>query len=230
MAYSIEWDKSGEKTYETGVDHGVVYKYDEESKKYGGKEGYAAAWNGLTTVTNSPEGAEPTDLYADNIKYASMRSAETFGGTIEAYTYPDLFAEMDGTRSPIKGVSMGQQSRGVFGLCYRTGVGSDVSQDYEKNYKLHLVYGATCSPSEKSYETINDSPDAITFSWEYTTTPVNTTQQGYKPVSELTIDTTKLDEQSAGKLETLLQKLYGDGETQPELPMPDEVINMLKAD
>ena len=222
---ALTWDGVGQKIFETGVDHGVVYRYNDN--KYGGKEGEVAAWNGLTNVTESPEGAEPTDLYADNIKYASMRSAETFGGTIEAYTYPDLFAEIDGTKSPVTGVFFGQQSRETFGLCYRTGVGSDTSQDYEKNYKLHLIYGCTCSPSEKAYETVNDSPDAITFSWEYTATPVTVSEAGYKPTAQIVIDSTKV---APEKLETLLKKLYGDEMNEAELPLPDAVIQMMKAE
>lgn len=220
---ALTWDGAGEKIYETGVDHGVVYRLNDGT--YGGKEGEVAAWNGLTNVTESPEGAEPTDLYADNIKYASMRSAETFGGTIEAYTYPPLFAEIDGTKSPVDGVFVGQQSRETFGLCYRTGIGSDASQDYEKNYKLHLVWGCTCSPSEKAYETVNDSPDAITFSWEYTATPVPLKETGYKPTAQMTIDSTKVD---SGKLAEFLKTIYGDAETFAKLPTPDEVIAAFK--
>lgn len=221
----ITWDGIGEKLFETGVDHGVIYLYDTQAKKYGGKEGMYAAWNGLTSVTESPDGAEPTDLYADNIKYASMRSAETFGGTIEAYTYPPEFEVANGEASPLKGMVIGQQSRATFGLCYRTGIGSDVSQDYETNYKLHLIYGCTCSPSERSYETVNDSPDAISFSWEYTTTPVNV--PGFKPTASIVIDSTKVDKT---KLKALEEILYGteSGDTQPTLPLPEVVISTLQ--
>lgn len=219
---ALNWDGLGQKVFETGVDHGVVYLYNAATSKYGGTPETAQAWNGLTSVTESPDGAEPTDLYADNIKYASMRSAETFGGTIEAYTYPVAFEKANGEASPVEGVSIGQQSRETFGLSYRTGLGNDVSQNYEVQYKLHLVYGCTCSPSERAYETVNDSPDAITFSWEYTATPVNVT--GYKPTASLIIDSTKVDSE---KLEKLLKVLYGSEDTEPYLPLPNEVIGML---
>lgn len=219
----LTWDGLGQKVFETGVDHGVVYLYNSAASKYGGTPETAEAWNGLTAVTESPDGAEPTDLYADNIKYASMRSAETFGGTIEAYTYPVAFEKANGEASPVTGVSIGQQTREVFGLCYRTGVGNDVSQNYDVQYKLHLVYGCTCSPSERQYETVNDSPDAITFSWEYTATPVNVTD--HKPTASLTVDSTKVE---PGKLKLLLEALYGTEETEPYLPLPDEVITMLR--
>lgn len=220
----LVWDQTGERLYETGVDHGVLYLLD-QTNAY--KNGYA--WNGLTAVTESPSGAEPTDLYADNIKYLTMRSAETFGATIEAYTYPDEFAECDGSASIATGVVIGQQSRKTFGLCYRTTLGNDTDgNDY--GYKLHLIYGATASPSEKSYATINDSPDAITFSWEITTTPVNVT--GLKPTACITIDSTKAD---ADCLAALEEVLYGKDPTGPEtgdgveprLPLPDEVKTLM---
>lgn len=198
-AGALTWDQIGEKLYETGVDQGVVYPVNPANNTY--DDGYA--WNGLISVTESPSGAEPTDLYADNIKYVSMRSAEDFGGTIEAYTYPEEFALLDGTAEIATGVRIGQQKRGMFGLSYRTLVGNDTDSN-DHGYKLHLVYGATCSPSEKGYETVNDSPDAITFSWEFTTTPIAVT--GYKPTAVITIDSTKAD---PDKLAALLLILHG---------------------
>lgn len=206
----LEWDKTGERFYETGTRNGVLY-VQEQSGKY--KTG--VAWNGLTAVTETPSGAEPTDIYADDIKYASIRSAETFGATIEAYTYPEEFEECDGSASLVDGVTIGQQPRSAFGFSYKTQIGNDTGQEA---YKLHLVYGATASPSEKAYATINDSPDAITFSWEVETTPVNVA--GYKPTSILIIDSRKAD---AEKLEELEKILYGDDEGEPTLLLPDDV-------
>lgn len=213
----IEWDKTGEKIYETGVKNGVLYLPDES-----GVYNKGVAWNGLTTVTESPSGAESTPLYADDIKYAELLSAEEFGFTIECYTYPDEFAECDGSAEPTPGVTIGQQNRKTFGLCYRTTLGNDVKGN-EYGYKLHLIYGAKASPSEKAYSTINDSPEAITFSYEATTTPVNVT--GYKPTASLIIDSTKV---AAEKLKQLEAKLYGDDTAEATLPLPDEVITMLK--
>lgn len=210
----ITWDGVGEKIFETGVDHGVLYPYNVTTKAYD----TGVAWNGLTTVTESPSGAEANAQYADNIKYVELRSAEEFGATIEAFTYPDEFAVLDGTASPAAGVSIGQQSRGVFGLSYRTLVGNDVEgQDF--GYKLHLIYGATAAPSEKAYATVNDSPEAITFSWEITTSPVAVT--GFKPAASLVIDSTKA---TAAQMTALEALLYGDAVGEPSLPMPDEVI------
>lgn len=211
----IEWDSTGKRLYEAGVDRGVLYVQS------GSGYGVGVPWNGLTSVSESPDGAEPTDLWADNIKYASMRSAETFGGTIEAYTYPEEFNECDGNLAVVTGVYAGQQGRKSFGLCYRTKLGNDVAgSDY--GYKLHLVYGCTASPSEKSYETINDSPDAITFSWEFETTPVNMT--GGKPTSVIVIDSTKVDSTKLGTLEDIL---YGSSTAAARLPLPDEVKSTL---
>jgi len=207
------WDISGERLFETGVDHGVLYVLNSTTGVYGA----GVPWNGLTGVTESPDGAEPTDLWADNIKYATLRSAETFGLTIEAYTYPDEFGECDGSASPVDGVHIGQQSRKPFGFSYRTKVGSDTDTEANK-YKIHVIYNCTASPSERSYETINDSPDAITFSWEVTTTPVNVT--GYKPTSEITIDAWKLD---SSKLTALNNALY-DGAA---LPAPDALLALV---
>lgn len=215
---ALVWDQTGERYYETGTKKGVVYPYNTTSKSYD----KGVAWNGLTAFTESPSGAEETALYADDIKYGSMRSAEDYGFTIEAYTYPDEFAKLDGTASPVAGVYLGQQNRGVFGFSCVTTIGNDVSN--EAGYKLHLVYGATASPSEKSYATINDSPEAITLSWECTTNPVNVT--GFDPVASLTIDSTKVD---ATKLQALEKILYGSGEPDatPRLPLPNEVITLL---
>lgn len=215
--YPLVWDKSGERFYETGVSHGVLYPLAQD-----GTYGPGVAWNGLTKVTESPDGAEATDLWADNIKYATMRSAETFGCTIEAYTYPDEFAACDGSATPTAGVSIGQQPRKTFGFCYRTEVGSDTVSDTTNSYKLHLVYGCTASPSSKDYETINDSPSAISFSWEVKTVPIEVTN--YKPVSTIVIDSNKVD---STKLASLLTILYGSGSTAPVLPPPNTVISTL---
>ena len=226
VVYSaLSWDGTGDKLYETGVDRGVLYPM--------GTNGYetGVAWNGLTGVTETPSGAEATKLYADNIKYLEIRSAEEFGGTIEAYTYPDEWAECDGSAALVTGVYAGQQPRKIFGLCYRTVLGNDVDLD-KHGYKLHLVYGCTASPSERSYATINDSPEAITFSWEFSSVPVPV--EGHKPVSCITIDSTKVD---PTKLKNLEDKLYGvstDSTANPAvagsaayLPLPAEVISTL---
>lgn len=213
----LVWDEIGKRYYETGTSKGVLYPQE------GGAYPTGVAWNGLTAVTESPGGAEPNDLYADDIKYATLRSAETFGGTIEAYTYPDEFGVCDGTAVPetAKGVLVGQQPRKSFGLSYVTKIGNDTTD--EAGYKIHLVYGATASPSEKSFATINDSPEAITFSWEFTTTPVSVT--GFKPCATLVIDSRDADKEKLAELEA---KLYGDADTEPQLPLPDEVIEMFK--
>lgn len=213
----LVWDQTGERYYETGVKQGVLYPMQE-----GGTYTKGVAWNGLTAVTESPSGAEATALYADDIKYLNLLSTEEFGCTIEAYTYPDEFAECDGSASLAAGVNIGQQKRKTFGLCYRTVLGNDVdNNDYA--YKLHLVYGCLASPSEKAYSTINDSPDAITFSWEVTTTPVAVT--GFKPTACITIDSTKAN---AEKLTALEAILYGDGETEARLPLPNEIATLMK--
>lgn len=211
----LTWDASGERLYETGVKQGVLYVM--------GSTGYGngVAWNGLTAITESPSGAESTPLYADDIKYLDLRSTEEFGATIEAYTYPDEFAACDGSASLADGVSIGQQARKMFGLCYRTTVGND-TDGTDHGYKLHLIYGATASPSEKAYETINDSPEAITFSWEITTTPVSVT--GFKPTASITIDSTKADPTCLAALEA---KLYGGENSEPTLPLPDEVKTLM---
>lgn len=207
------WDQTGERLYETGVEKGVLYLAT------GGVYDQGYAWNGLTTVTESPSGAEPTPLYADNIKYLNLISIEELGGTIEAYTYPDKFAECDGTVVQNNGVYVGQQPRRTFGLSYRTKLGNDVSDDY--GYKLHLIYGALAAPTEKGFASVNDSPEAITFSWEFSTSPVSV--PGLKPTSQLTIDSTKV---VAANLLVLENALYGTAGTDPRLPLPAEVITM----
>lgn len=212
----LSWDGPGKKKYEAGVSCGVLYKKNTSTPA----KWIGVAWNGLTSISESPEGAEPNDLYADNIKYASLRSAETFGGTIEAYTYPDEFESCDGQATLATGIVMQQQEREAFGLCYRTEMGDD--SDPNAGYKLHLVYGCTCSPSEKSYETINDSPDAITFSWEFDSTPVAVT--GHKATSVIVIDSTKVPSADMTKL---TNALYGTADTDPYLPMPDEILTIL---
>lgn len=225
------WDQSGERAFENGVDHGVLYPMNAN-----GTYGTGVVWNGLTSVSESPEGGDANDLWADNIKYATLRGTEDINLTIEAYTYPDEFAECDGSAEPVSGLKLSQQTRKGFGLCYRTNMGND--QASEAGYKLHLVYGCTCSPSEKSYETINDSPDAITFSWEVSTTPIPVT--GYKPTALIVIDSTKFPPTidngvttPNAKLKALEDKLYGtdtSGNTEgtsPTLPDPAWVISTL---
>lgn len=214
----IIWDNTGERLYETGVRNGVLYLMNEGAYTNG------VAWNGLTAVTESPSGAEATPLYADDIKYLNLFSAEEFGATIEAYTYPDEFAACDGSASLLDGVYIGQQDRKIFGLCYRTTVGNDVD-GATHGYKLHLIYGAMASPSEKAYATVNDSPEAITFSWEINTTPVNVT--GYKPTATLIIDSTKVDKTKLAALEAIL---YGSESEEPRMPLPDEIASVMKAD
>lgn len=222
----LVWDKTGERFYETGVKQGALYVQGS-----GGNYPNGVAWNGLTAVTESPSGAEANPLYADDIKYLNLLSAEEFGATIEAYTYPEEFAECDGSASIATGVMIGQQKRKAFGLCYKTTLGNDVDgNDY--GYKLHLIYGALAAPSEKGYSTINDSPEAITFSWEVTTTPVNV--EGFKPTSCITIDSTKADPAKLAALEVIL---YGKDPTNegasdgvdPRLPLPDEVASLMQA-
>jgi len=212
---ALTWDNVGERSYETGVDRGVLYQLDA-----GGNYVDGVAWNGLTTVTESPSGAESNKQYADNTVYVNLISAEEFGGTIEAYTYPDEFGQNDGSASPADGLAIGQQGRRPFGLAYRTLIGNDVDgQDH--GYKLHLVYGAQASPSEKAYATVNDSPEAIAFSWEFSTTPVQVS--GYKPTSILTVDSTKVDPDQLSDLEDILFGTVGDD---PRLPTPAEVIDL----
>lgn len=218
---AIVWDKTGERIYESGVDHGVLYPQDDT-----GAYACGVAWNGLIGITESPSGAESNPQYADNIKYLDLMSAEEFGATIEAYMYPVEFEECDGTAEVAPGVTIGQQNRKTFGMSYRTKVGNDVAgQDY--GYKLHLFWGAKASPSEKNFQTINDSPEATTFSWEVTTTPVvlttinPKTKKVYNPTASMVVNSTKVD---ATKLAALEKILYGDTESEPRLPTPDEVI------
>ena len=211
----LQWDQVGERLYETGVDHGVLYIPDQ-----GGDYVDGVAWNGLTTVTESPSGAEASPQYADNIKYLNLISAEEFGGTIEAFTYPDEFAQCDGTAVPNPGVTVGQQGRKIFGLSYRTRVGNDIDGT-DHGYKLHLLYGCQAAPSEKAYATINDSPEAIAFSWEITTSPVPVTD--LKPTALLTVDSSKVDEAALQSLEDIL---YGSASLDARLPLPDEVIGL----
>jgi hypothetical protein len=214
----LVWDQTGERTYETGVKQGALYP-----QAAGGTYPLGVAWNGLTAVTESPSGAEATPIYADDIKYLNLVSAEEFGATVEAYTYPDEFAQCDGSAEIAAGVSIGQQSRKAFGLVYKTVLGNDVAgNDY--GYKLHVIYGALAAPSEKSYATINDSPEAITFSWELTTTPVSVA--GFKPTASITIDSIKADVDKLAALETIL---YGDQTEDPRLPLPDEIATLMAA-
>ena len=211
------WDATGERLFETGVSQGVLYVQE------GGVYPAGVVWNGLTAVTESPSGAEATPLYADDIKYLNLVSAEEFGATIEAYMYPDEFMQCDGSVSLVPGVYVGQQTRKSFGLSYKTVVGNDVDIN-NHGYKLHIIYGALAAPSEKAYATINDSPEAITFSWEVKTTPVNVT--GHKPTASLVIDSTKVD---AAKLKELEDILYGTAETDARLPLPDEIAALFAA-
>ena len=253
----LEWDQTGERFLEYGVDHGVLYTasvnseyvpWDDDQSpvvmsmahpssgddyaiatKYAGSD-FAihnkiykgVPWNGLISVTESPDGADPNDLWADNMKYASLRSAETFGATIEAYTYPDEFAVCDGSAEVATGVYLGQQERRPFGFVYRSKVGNDTATETDDGYKLHIIYNAIASPSERAYETINDSPDAITFSWDIDTTPV--VVNGYKPVSTITIDSLKAN---ATKLAALEDTLFGSASGNSSLPAPADVISAM---
>lgn len=212
----LVWDAIGEHFYETGVDHGVLYPQDNT-----GAYPKGVAWNGLTSITESPSGAEATSIYADNTKYLTLTSVEEFGATIEAYTYPKEFELCDGSAEIAAGVIIGQQSRTSFGLSYRTRIGNDVQGD-ALGYKLHLIYGGKATPSERGYTTVNDSPEAISFSWTLSTTPV--TVNGFKPTASLTIDSTKVD---AAKLTALENILYGSENTEPRLPLPDEIITIM---
>lgn len=213
----IVFDQSGERFYETGVKNGVLFVQNEN-----GEYGNGVAWNGLTAITESPSGAEATPLYADDIKYVELTSAEEFGATIEAYTYPEEFEACDGSASIVQGVTIGQQNRVPFGLCYKTVLGNDVRGN-DLGYKLHLIYGAKAAPSERAFQTINDSPEAITFSWEISTTPVSV--KGFKPTANLVIDSTKVD---PDKLALIEAKLFGSESEEPTLPLPDEIIDLMK--
>lgn len=214
----LTWDDAGKRLYETGVKQGVIYPQDDN-----GAYPKGVAWNGLTAVTESPEGAEPTPLYADDIKYLNLLSTEEFKATVEAYTYPDEFAECDGSGSLVEGVTIGQQDRKTFGLSYRTSLGNDVKGN-EYGYKLHIVYGCLAAPSEKAYATVNDSPEAITFSWEVSTTPVNVT--GFKPTASLVLDSVKL---GAAKMKAIEDVLYGSSAAEARLPLPDEIKSIIES-
>ena len=213
----LEWDKSGEKLYETGVKNCALYVFRNNAYDKG------IAWNGITGITESPSGAEASPLYADDIKYLNLISNEDFGATLEAYTYPKEFEECDGTAEISKGVSIGQQNRKTFGLAYKTTLGNDVDGN-SYGYKIHIIYGCLAAPSEKAYASINDSPEAITFSWELSTTPVEV--KGFKPTSTITIDSTKID---AGKLKKLEDKLYGSETGDATLLLPNEIMTLLSA-
>ncbi len=210
----LVWDQTGERKYETGVNKGVLYPFSNGAYATG------VAWNGLTQVTESPSGAEPTALYADNIKYLNLLSTEEFGATIEAYTYPDEFAACNGEKDLATGVQIGQQTRTPFALSYQTKIGND--QNADAGYKIHIIYGALAAPSEKAYATVNDSPEAITFSWEVSTTPVEV--EGFKPTASLVIDSTKVD---ATKLKALEDYLYGTENAEAALPLPNKVLELV---
>lgn len=212
----LVWDQVGERLYETGVEQGAIFPVGT-----GGVYGAGAAWNGLTAVTESPSGAEPTALYANNKKYAELMSAEEFGGTIEAYTYPDEFAACNGEVELVKGVKLTQQARKAFGLVYKSLIGND-TEGTKFGYKLHIVYGARVKPSEKANNTVNDSPEANTMSWEFTTTPVEVA--GFEPTSHIVIDSTDVD---ADKLKALEAVIYGSAEAEPKLPLPDEIATIM---
>lgn len=212
----LVWDQTGDRLYETGVSKGVLYPIQSD-----GAYSKGVAWNGLSSVTESPSGAEANPIYADDMKYLNLLSAEEFSATIEAYTYPDEFAECDGSADIATGVSIGQQKRKIFGLCYRTVLGNDVDSN-DHGYKLHLIYGCMAAPSEKAYTSINDSPEAITFSWEVSTTPVNVT--GFKPTASITIDSTKAKKEKLTALEAIL---YGDESKEARLPLPNEIATLM---
>ena len=211
------WDEVGQRFIETGVKNGVLYVQKDDGSYDDG-----VVWNGLTAVTESPSGAEETPLYADDVKYLTLRSAEEFGATVEAYTYPEEFEQCDGSASIAEGITIGQQARRAFGLCYRTSVGNDI-QGQNFSYKLHLIYGCTVAPSEKSYSTINDNPEAITFSWELSTVPVPV--DGFSPTASLVIDASKVDK---GKMELLENALFGDDQNEAKLLLPNEIMELIK--
>lgn len=220
MPGKLIWDATGERYFEMGVSKGVLFVMGSA-----GTYGAGVAWNGLSTITESPEGAEPSDIWADNIKYATLRSTETFSGTIEAYTYPDEFNACNGEATLVEGATIGQQSRATFGLCYRTEIGSDTASDGTAGYKLHFLYGLTASPSEKAYASINDSPEAIAFSWDVSSTPVTVTSiANAKPTSTVVVDSRTAD---STKLRELEKMVYGDTATTSKLPTPDEIYTLL---
>lgn len=235
--YLLSWDETGSRYFETGVSNCVLYPYDKDAADQTQVYGPGVAWNGITGIDESPDGADATDLWADNIKYATLRAPEDYGGSISAYTYPDEFEECDGSASVIDGVHIGQQARKTFGLCYRTNIGSDVDTSAETDYYLHLVYGCTASPSDRSYESINDNPDAIEFEWDFETTPVNVPVTGgvtYKPTAHIKIDSRQFNTTALqAKLDALKAKLYGTpagtgtDAVPAYLPLPAEVISTL---
>lgn len=214
----LVWDEVGKRFYETGVSKCVLYLQNSE-----GDYPKGVAWNGITGITESPSGAEASDIYADNIKYATLRSAELLGATIEAYTSPDEWALCDGMAEPVKGLKLGQQNRSSFGLCYRTEIGNDTNTDSDDGYKLHFIYGATASPSEKGYSTINESPEALSFSWELSTTPVNV--EGYKATSFISISSLEVSSEALSEIEEIV---YGSDKEEARLPLPDEIIELIK--
>lgn len=214
----LEWDKTGEREYETGVSQCALYV-----QGTGGTYPKGVAWNGITNITESPSGAEANPIYADNIKYLNLLSVEEYAATIEALMYPDEFEECDGSKEIAPGVIIGQQDRKMFGLCYKTILGNDVDSN-NHGYKLHLIYGALAAPSEQSHDTVNDSPETASFSWEISTTPVNVS--GAKPTASLVINSTKVDKD---KLVALEKILYGDTSTEARLPLPDEIAELMKA-
>lgn len=216
MSNKLVWDQVGERLYETGVNQCALYPLSSL-----GTYPMGYAWNGITAITENPSGAEATPLYADNMKYLNLMSAETFGATIEAYTYPKEFEACDGSASIANGVTIGQQPRETFGLCYKTLIGND-TENNKHGYKLHIIYGALATPSEKAYASVNDNPEAITFSWEVTTTPVNV--EGFEPTATITIDSTKAD---SVKLKALEEILYGSNSADPRLPLPDEIATLM---
>lgn len=216
----LQWDQTGDRHFETGVDHGVLYIYDKEARTYTDSH----VWNGLTSITESPSGAEPTPIYADNIKYLNLMSAEEFGATVEAFTYPNAFARCDGSYAEVSGVAVSQQNRELFGMSYRTRVGNDVEGD-QLGYKLHLIWGAQAAPSEKAYATVNDTPEALTFSWTLSTTPIpfsDESEHGFlKPTAHMVIDSRTADEALLAEFEAML---YGSEAEEAELPLPEEVL------
>lgn len=215
----IQWDQTGEKLYETGVSNGVIYPQSSNGTYPAG-----VGWNGLTNVSEKPTGAEATALWADNIKYLNLLSKEEFEGSIEAFMYPDEFAECNGEKELVVGMKIGQQPRKPFGFCYRTILGNDTELE-DHGYKIHIVYGATVSPSERAYETVNDSPSAITFSWDFKTVPVDVT--GAKPTASVEINSTDFTGDNASKLTALENVLYGSADADPRLPLPDEIKTIL---
>lgn len=225
-SFLLEWDKAGKRLYETGVDRVVLYPIRDTISDATNPYDAGVAWNGVTSISQTASGGEPSPLWADNIKYLNLMSAEEAGLSIEAYTYPDEFEECDGTRSVVNGVIIGQQARKLFGICYRTLIGNDQKQN-DYGYKLHIVYGCLASPSERSYATVNDSPEAISFSWSVTTTPVEVA--GFKPTSVLTINSTTSDATKLANLETILYGTAASGNAEavsPRLPLPNEIVTI----